>query len=197
MDFRPITALDVSKPHHYKETAGEGTITIDEYNALDSAGKANYSVVNQNGTNWYYQVADAVTASTSTKQKNYLATLDANYIIHQTVYVTMAKGSNAANNLKIKSASLVVNNTKNGTSETYEAVTVLVTSSTNAVEFKNATASDAATTSTVLATSVTDAALIPLDIFVYYDGAHSSVYTNNIANLEGATVNLTFDVNRA
>ena len=172
----------------------EVVISNDEYDALAEGDKSNYTVVA--GTNWYYQVADAVTASDSTKQKNYLATIDENYIIHQTVYVTLAAGSNNASNLRIKAATLTVNNSRSGSQETFDAVKVLVTSASAAVEFDETTKASVNPSSTVLATQVTPAALVPIDIFVYYDGNHESVFTNNIANLEGATVNLTFDVNR-
>ena len=199
------TTTEVSNLKQYKLNSNESTkISIDEYNALPSAateGDANdqtdYTAENADGTNWYYQVADTAGNYESHKQKNYLATLDEDYIIHQTVYVTMAVGSQNASNLRIKSASLTVNNSKTGAAETFEAVTVLVTSASEKVEFKNGTIASVNPSTTVLASSVTSAALIPIDIFVYYDGNHSSVYTNNIANLEGAIVNLTFDVNRA
>lgn len=46
----------------------------------------------------------------------------------------------------------------------------------------------------VLINSITDQTLIALDIYIYYNGADESVYTNNIVNLDGARINLEFSV---
>ncbi len=191
------TATDVSNIKQYaliSDTTQK--ITIDSYNALSAANQALYQAENAAGTNWYYQVADAVTASTSTKQKNYLATLDTNYIIHTTIYVTMSVGSNDASNLKVKEVSFDMTNVKNGASETMNPVRVLVTSASNSAEFSARTPTTGLPSDVVLASSVTSAALVPIDIFVYYDGNDADVFTNNAANLEGATIGLTFDVGR-
>ena len=186
------TSTEVSNLKQYYLTSDNSQkITIDAYNALDAEDKALYTAENANGTNWYYRVADAVTASTSTKQKNYLATIDANYIIHKVCYVTLAEGSPAASNLKVTNAAFTTNGTSSELEATFAAVKVLVTSSTAAVELDSANPSS----NTALAASVTNDAVIQLDIFLYYDGNHTSVYTNNMANLDGANVSLTFGVN--
>lgn len=190
-------ATDVSNLKEYQLASDNSKkITIDAYNALDAEGKALYEAVNANGTNWYYQVADAVTASTSTKQKNYLETLDEHYILHTTIYVTMSIGSNDASNLKVKAASFTMTSVKDGAQESMNPVRVLVTSATASVEFSARNPSAGLPSDVVLATTVTPAALVPIDIYVYYDGNDADVYTNNAANLEGATVDLTLDVGR-
>ena len=191
-------ATDVSNLKQY-ELISDTTkkISIDAYNVLISEQKALYQEENANGTNWYYQIADAVTASTSTKQKTYLATLDANYIIHTTLYVTMSTGSNDGANLKVKDISFTMRNDTSGASETMNPVRALVTSASASVEFQARSGGPAVPNDTVLAATVTSGALVPIDIFVYYDGNDADVFTNNVANLEGATINITFDVGRA
>jgi hypothetical protein len=162
--------------------------------ASETAVVGNTKVTNTSSAiipgNWYYKIADSPTASTSTGTATALASFD-DYVLHKTVYVTLAKGSQAASNLKVKSASFTTTDVKSGTSETFNAVTVLVTSST---AYDQVAADTVTPTGTVLASSVTDAAVVPIDLFIYYDGDDTSVYTNNIANLEGATVSLTFEV---
>ena len=139
--------------------------------------------------NWYYQVADDPTASVSHSEKKVLGSLDG-YVLHKVVYVTLAKGSSSANNLKVTGATITSNATATGGSKTLTPVKILVTSSTAVVELDSThTSSD-----TPLATTVTDGAVIQLDIFIYYNGADEAVYTNNIANLDGAKIDLTFGV---
>ena len=43
-------------------------------------------------------------------------------------------------------------------------------------------------------TPLTDSTVLTVNIYIYYDGSDSSVYTNNIANLGAATIDLAFDV---
>ena len=179
----------------YEHNTTHARITSTAYGELGDEEKANYSAVV--GTNWYTQVADAVTASTSTKPKQYLATLDSNYVLHTTIYVTMSVGSNSAANLAVKSVSFTQTNVKTGTSETMNPVRALVTSSTASVEFAAREGSGASVpNTTVLASEVTSSDLVQVDIYVYYDGNDADVFTNNVANLEGATIDLTFDVGR-
>ena len=46
-------------------------------------------------------------------------------------------------------------------------------------------------------TSLTDADVLTVDIYIYYDGEVSSVYTNNIENLSAAAIELAFNVSVA
>ena len=188
------TATDVSNLHHYQLIAEPHTeASLEEYAGMTNEQKALYEGVNQAGTNWYYKIADSATASASTKGAHYLATVDSAYIIHKICYVTLAAGSNDATNLRIKSAVVASNSTATGGDATIDPVKVLVTSANAAVEFG---APGVTNDSTVLAGTVTDDAVVQLDIFIYYNGADAAVYTNNVANLDGATVDFTFDVNR-
>lgn len=138
--------------------------------------------------NWYYRTADLPTASTSTTAAVALTTFT-NYVIHKTVYITVSQGSTPVTNLKV-SGTFAVNNSKTGQSETFEPVRCLVTTSTATAELSQA----APSSDTVLAAEITDTTCIQVDIFIYYDGNSTNVYTTNVANLEGATVDLAFTV---
>lgn len=136
-------------------------------------------------SNWYYKIATAPGASTSSGDEKPLGTFS-EYVVHKTVYITVAKGSNAATNLKV-SATITAKNSK-----TITPVTVLVTTATD-----NAMAelhSGALSSETVLADSISDTQVVAVDIFIYYNGEDSAVYTNNKADLDGASIVLTFKV---
>ena len=144
--------------------------------------------------NWYYQTADAPNASASSSAA--VALTDANfskYVIKRTVYITLAPGSNDATNLVV-SATFASNSTATGeNSNLFTPVKAVVACGNNVVELDKATTSS----NTALAATVTDAALVTVDIYLYYNGADASVFTENIANLDGATVNFSFSVTTA
>lgn len=183
------------------EIQTEGVITavatVDE-NAAKVFPSAHESITNNatagTETNWYYQVANAPTASASTSEKVILSGENFDqYVIKRTVYVVLAAGSNSATNLKVTSAEITSNSTATGEATTLTPVKVVVASSTACVELDSTTTSS----TTPLAATVTNDTVIALDIFIYYNGADNSVYTNNIANLEGANIKLTFAVDAA
>ena len=180
-----IAAADSSAyPSKYK-------VTGDSISGLDSATAVTNTATAAVAGNWYYRVADLPTASGSTTPATVLTSANfANYVKHKTVYVTLSAGSQAAENLRVSAATIASNGSATGDNTTFTPVKVLVTTATAAVELDSTTTSS----NTVLATSVTDQAVIPVDIWIYYDGSDEAVYTNNIANLDGATVNLTFSV---
>ena len=167
------------------------TITGDDAKVFPSAHTN--SVINTSTasvlTNWYYKVADDPSASSSTKSAVQLTSFN-NYVVHDIVYVTLAKGSQDAANLVVTEATFTAADDATGNASTIAPVKVIVSSGIAAVEL------DASNTSsnTVLATSVTDNAVVQLDVWLYYDGNDNNVFTNNIANLDGADVDLTFGV---
>ena len=147
--------------------------------------------------NWYYETAedpDDPTAKANSKVALTSASF-AKYVIKKTVYVTLAKGSNQASDLKVSSFGLTQRTDENltGEAQTITPVKVLVASPTTVVEL-DSTKTGENIPSTVLASTVTDAATIKLDIYIYYYGNDAAVYTNNIANLAGATIALSFGV---
>lgn len=144
--------------------------------------------------NWYFETAatpNASTAQTGTKTA-LTSTNFEKYVIKRTVYVTLAKGSNQATNLKVNNFALTQRTDENltGNSKTHSPVKVVIASSSAVVELDSTNT----TSATVLATTVTDQALIALDIYIYYNGDDTAVYTSNIANLAGATIALSFSV---
>ena len=141
--------------------------------------------------NWYYKYADAPTASTATEGARNIASmtaLESDYVLHKTVYITLAAGSETATNLRCTAANLTGANTSN-------AVTVLVTTPSGKDEEDKG--ANFTRTGATLAATVTDQDVIPVDIWIYYNGNDASVFTNNKANLAGATVDLEFQVDYA
>lgn len=151
-------------------------------------------------SNWYYKVANIPTASASTGSAQAL-TAFTNYVIKQTVYITLAKDSIDASNLKV-SATFAQGAVGDGTgTHTYDPVRVVVvaTPETGTAAFEELSAAsrddnNVVTGSTVLAATVTDDAVITVDIYLYYDGNHADVFTTNFANLDGSAVSLAFSV---
>lgn len=107
------------------------------------------------------------------------------YVLTKSVYITVTKDSKIATNLKVSAT--ITNNT---TATDIAPLKVLVVCGDKYVEL----APDALTSTTVLADEIKSDALTKVDIYIYYDGNHANVTTNNSANLGGAKVELTFAV---
>lgn len=140
-------------------------------------------------TNWYTANATNANASTiNTSTVKQLATFD-NYVIRKTVYLTVAVGSNDANNLRVTPTIA-----QKGAGSDLSAVKVLVVTGSNYVILSSA---DNGTEKSLYATSnqtITDSTVITVNIYIYYDGEDANVYTNNAAALTGATIDLAFNV---
>lgn len=140
-------------------------------------------------TNWYTANAQAPGASTiDTATAKQLAAFT-DYVIVRTVYLTVAAGANDANNLTVTPTI-----TQDGAGSDISAVKVLVVSGSNYVILDY---NDNGTPSSIHAVSnqtITDSTVVSIGIYIYYDGEDSNVYTNNAAELTGATVELTFEV---
>lgn len=109
------------------------------------------------------------------------------YVLTKTVYITVTSDSKDAKNLKVSAT--ITNNTA-PTATDISPLKVLVVCGDKYVEL----APDALTSADVLADTITKNALTEVNIYIYYDGDHKNVTTNNSANLGGATVELTFAV---
>ena len=150
--------------------------------------------------NWYYKTADAPTASASSGAATALTSFT-NYVIKQTVYITLAKDSINATNLKVSATFAQGAAGEGNGTHTYDPVKVVVvaTPATGTAAFEELAAEDrdesnVVTGTTVLAATVTDDAVITVDIYLYYDGNDTDVYTTNFANLDGSAVSLAFSV---
>lgn len=165
------------------------TITSEDSKVYPSAHKAITNISEAaTATNWYYDIAVDSSASTGKGTQTELSSTNfSQYVLHKTVYMTVAKGSNPATNIKV-SASITSNSTATGGSATLAPVKVLVGVGANIVELDSTTTSS----DTVLVASLDDASVETVEIYIYYNGADAAVYTNNIANLDGANIDLTF-----
>lgn len=140
-------------------------------------------------TNWFTAKAANPDSATILAGSAQQLTAFTGYVIQRTAYLTVAAGANGANNLTVKPTITQ----KTGGSDV-SAVHVLVTTSdggfadlTNA---NNGTPVDIKGSNTTL----TDSTVLTINIYIYYDGDNTNVYTNNKANLTGAEIGLAFDV---
>lgn len=147
-------------------------------------------------SNWYTAYAlkeDASTVKMNTEKNLATEGLNfADYVQTYTYTFTLAKGSNAAKDLTVSKCEMTAGTDK-GTN-TITPVRVLLVCGNNVVEFDSTGATVDADASKILAASVTDSSVVTVKAYVYYNGNDAAVYTNNVANLAGASINLTFDV---
>lgn len=137
-------------------------------------------------TNWYTATAedydDEVMLAGSARQ---LTSFD-DYVIVKTLYLTVADGSNNANNLSV-TATITAQSTGN-----VDAVRVMVVTDDGGfaiLKTGNLTADIKGTN-----TAISDTTVRTVTVYIYVDGEDGTVYTNNKANLDAATIGLTFDV---
>ena len=119
-----------------------------------------------------------------------------NYVITRTVYLTLAAGSDAAHNLTVTLKNFADGLSVVGSSGTdNSAVKILVVVGNNMVILDGSMEDDPQDLYTnVDNPEITAAATTRVDIYIYYDGSEDAVYTNNIANLLGASFDLEFNV---
>lgn len=162
------------------KTVDEATITTAGV-VVDNAAKA------ATVTNWFTANALAPGAATiDTATARQLKSFD-EYVIRKTVYLTVADGSNPADYLTVTPT---ITQKDSGTD--ISAVKVLVTTDdggfTTLTNTQNGTPVDIKGTNT----EINDTTVRTVNIYIYYDGDESPVYTNNMPNLKGATIDLNF-----
>lgn len=139
--------------------------------------------------NWYTASAGASDkADIDWNTARALSTFDG-YVIQEKVYLTVAKGANDANNLKVTPTIAA----KSGVSGTLvDAVRVLITTSDGGFEIlnKDSVAVDIKGSNT----NLTDSTVLTVNIYIYIDGNDATVNTNNAVNLAMATISLLFSV---
>lgn len=136
-------------------------------------------------TNWFTANALAVTAATiDTTTAKQLVDFDG-YVIHKTCYITVAAGSNNANNLSVTGTF-----TQKASGADISACKAVVT--TDDGGFAVLTSTNATADISGTNTAITDATVRTVDIYIYYDGDETPVYTNNMANLKGANIEFAF-----
>lgn len=138
-------------------------------------------------TNWYTAKAQSTDASTiKADSARQLVAFD-NYVIHKTLYLTVAVGSDVATNLKVTPKF-----TQLGNGNDISAVKILLVTDDGAcvVLDKNSADVDISGNNTDL----TQTTVRQVDLYLYVDGNDSNIYTNNAANLKGASCTLEFNV---
>lgn len=167
-----------------------GKLNIDGGNVTTAGAIVNSKATAAAATNWYTASALKSDASAidGTSARQLTAEKFSKYVIKKTVYLTVAAGANSAKNLSVEATITAKEAGKN-----FSAVKVLVATETGmAILDSTHTTSAAIGSETALITSTT---VVAVDIYIYYDGADSTVYTNGSANLAGATISLNFEVN--
>ena len=140
-------------------------------------------------TNWFTAYALAPGAATIDATTARQLTSFDDYVLVKTVYLTVAAGSDGANNLTITPT---FTQTTGGSDIT--AAKVLVTTSdggfANLSSANNGSPVDIKGSNTTL----TDTTVLTVNFYIYYDGDESPVYTNNMTNLKGAEFEFVFNV---
>ena len=138
-------------------------------------------------TNWYTAKANLSSASTvKSGTERQLINFDG-YVITKTVYLTVAVGANPAINLTVTPTI-----TAKDDGDDLGACKVIVTTSDGG--FAELNSGSGETDIKGSNTPLTSSATLTVNIYIYYDGSHESVYTNNVADLKGANISLAFDV---
>ncbi len=139
-------------------------------------------------TNWYTANAASSSASTINADTARQLTNFSGYVIKKTVYLTVAKGANAANNLKVTPTI-----SQKGSGSDISAARILITTSNGGFAIlKNGDSNADIHGST--SNNITDESVFTVNIYIYIDGNDSKIYTNNAANLTGVTIELAFNV---
>lgn len=149
--------------------------------AHETIGSTTESAVDQHM--WYTAFSnDPSTVAMDASTQKTLDTFNG-YVIHKKVWITVAKNSTPVKDLKVKAT------IENKNAGTITQAKVLVTSETAAAEMSS---SSLAPTTILTNGNITDATVVPLDIYIYIDGNDSAVYTNNYDSLATATISLEF-----
>ena len=141
-----------------------------------------------NPTTWYHQVADTAASSASTGDKTYLTAGDtfAHYVFSGTYYLAVAEGSNPMENLRAKVS------IKSGDATGDEAIKVLIVTSANKTVLNTVSTYATDGFDTVDLGDVPNDATVQVDVYIFYDGNHTTVNTNGIASITDSTITVSF-----
>ena len=121
-------------------------------------------------------------AGTETNVTNSLSS----YVLTYKLYFTIAVGAVNAANLRVDSVTFAAPN--NGTADA--ALCCLVVGTGGSVLYNQSSDTD----SLILETSLDSAHVYSVQVFIYYDGNASTIYTNNMENILNGIVNVRFAV---
>ena len=148
------------------------------------------AVTGANMTNWYWKTSDDPALyggdGHESEQLNIESSAIGQYVLVNEFSFTVADGSNAI-------SSLTVSNIKVTTADgKAQAVKVIVASATASEEFGNTSSSGIAGSVNLLAENLDSDHVAHVKIYIYWDGNNAAVYTNNIGNLVGTSVEVSF-----
>lgn len=146
---------------------------------------------------WYTQIADSASSSVDTVEPVKTKVDLTAYVQTDTIHLTVKAGSGASAPVHCNGVTVLKPEDDTNTKHTVQAVSVILVCGNNLVEYKSEDGSTwTAVGNTKLTESVTDPTtdletdVTKVKVYVYYDGTDSTVYTNNNANLVGATVSI-------
>ena len=182
------TADDIQEE---KATLIEHTVNPSDALVFPSAHEATTGTEFATVGKWYTANSDDPALSTIDSTTKTALTSFTDYVIHYTYYFTVADGSKTATNLRVSSYTITANNTATGDNTTITPVKTVVTCGANYEEFSSTMTAG----SVMLYTSeITNETVVTIDVYIYYDGNNTNVFTNNIDNLDGATIAIEFSV---
>ena len=166
-------------------------LTDDEaaYLATGSGQKVTNETTASDFKNWYTATAAASNAATIDTNTVKQLTDFSGYVIVKTVYLTVAAGANPANNLTV-----TPNFKQKGVGSDLSAAKVIVTTSDGGFAVLSSSKNGSPVDIKGSNTNLTSTTVLTVNIYIYYDGNDTNVYTNNATNLTGATIDLAFDV---
>ena len=146
-----------------------------------------------NPANWYTKTADKATASTSTGNATPLASFDT-YVLVNSFYITVAQGTTDMENLRAK---VNIKHATESATDGDEAIRVLIVSTADSVELQTTTEYEDDGYANVDLGDVTSSAVVKVDVYIYYDGNDTTVYTNGIGAILPSSIDITFTADKA
>ena len=139
-------------------------------------------------SNWYTATAASSDASAMADGKHTSIGGFEGYVVRYKYFVTLDTGSQACDGLWVTNFS-IIDNGLNGTN--LNPVKVVVACGDLYEQFYLAdTNGDKGNIDLTGTSGITDQTVYEIYVYVYYDGNHADVFTNNLANLSAANINL-------
>lgn len=173
-------------------------VTFDDED-LTATSLAGPSDNGEEETIWYYMTSNA--ASTSTGDPNTLTHVKgkdfSKYVLVNTVYVGVSQGSNEMTNLQAK---VTIDGTTNIEADAENYINVLIVATDSTTGFQRFTKTTANYNNAVsLADSITADSPVQIDIYIFYNGEHGGITSQNLAGdaIKNATISVFFHADQA
>lgn len=144
-----------------------------------------------NTSSWYTAIAaNAGESDMKEGSEKYLDSLN-NYVVKYRYIVSMAQGSTPKTGLWIDGIDIGFATTK-GLDDTINPVKVIVTCGSNLYEHGKDNSTNVMSTipTTAFAGEIDENIFYEFDVYVFYDGNHPDVFTDNFIDLVGATISI-------